>query len=266
MLGGSERDVGTRLRKSERLDRILLELKLRPHVRITELAGRFGVSNETIRRDFEALSEEGLVSREHGGASSPPHRHYPGFDERNRARIEERERIGRLAASMVEDGDTLMIDAGSTTLQFARFLAYAGTTCTVVTNSLNVAVALGQSEAAGIVMCPGDFLPSEAAVVGPDAIEFLERHNVQKCFIGSSNVTEDGVSETVRGFAAIKRTMVKQSQSANLLVDSSKFGGAGLSRVGELEDVAAIVVDTRPEPGLSEPLKNAGVEIFVATE
>ena len=132
MLGGSERDVGTRLRKSERLDRILLELKLRPHVRITELAGRFGVSNETIRRDFEALSEEGLVSREHGGASSPPHRHYPGFDERNRARIEERERIGRLAASMVEDGDTLMIDAGSTTLQFARFLAFAGTTCTVV--------------------------------------------------------------------------------------------------------------------------------------
>jgi len=253
-----------KLRRSERLEQILLELKLRPHVRTSELAERFNVSTETIRRDVEALSEEGLVARAHGGASSPAHLHYPGFDERNRARIEERERIGRRAAGLVEAGDTIFVDAGSTTLQFARFLAYEGTACTVVTNSLNAATTLGQSAGAEVVLCPGDFLPSEAAVVGPDAIEFIERHSVAKCFIGASSVSAEGVSETVRGFASIKRAMLRHSAEAHLLADGSKFGGPGLSRVGGLGAFTSIVTDRTPVAPFASALEGSGARVLVA--
>jgi DeoR/GlpR family transcriptional regulator of sugar metabolism len=264
MLTETGQALNHRLRKGERRERILMELRLRPHVRITELAKSFAVSTETVRRDVEALSDEGLISRAHGGASALPHPHYPGFDERNRDRIAERARIGRRAAATIRAGDTIMIDAGSTTLQMARFLAYDATPCTVLTNSLHVAMTLGQAGTADVILCPGDVLPSEAAVIGVDTVEFIARHNVGRCFIGASGVTPDGVAETVRGFAAVKRAMLHHSRETCLLADGSKFGQAGLARVAALDEIASVVVDRLPGAGMAAALARAGVEIVFA--
>ena len=257
-------DASSRMRKKERRERILLELRLSPHVRISDLAERFGVSTETVRRDFEALSEKGLLARAHGGASAPPHRQYPGFAERSRDRQAERAAIGLRAAELVTPGDTVMIDAGSTTLELARYLAYAGTDCTVITNSLPIATAVGQGGAAEVIVCPGDFLPSEAAVIGTDTIAYLDRFNVARCFIGASALSIAGVSETVRGFAAVKRAMLARSRAAHLLVDRSKFGRTGLAHVGALAEIASLVTDRAPEGDLDRALSEAGVEIAVA--
>ncbi|MEM0934472.1 MAG: DeoR/GlpR family DNA-binding transcription regulator [Pseudomonadota bacterium] len=255
--------VRQKLRKEERREQILLELKLRPHVRIGDLAERFGVSGETIRRDVEALSGDGMLARAHGGASALAHGHYPGFDERSTAQIAERERIGRRAAEFVAPGETVMIDSGSTTLQCARFLAFCGTPCTVVTNSLPIAMTLGRS-AASVILCPGDYLPAEAAVVGTDAIEFIERHSVDRCMIGASNLSVDGPTEAVRGFASIKRAMLAQSQSAHLLIGAEKFGRRGLVRIGEMADLTSVVTDAAPAPSLANALSAAGVDLVVA--
>ena len=252
-----------RLRKRDRRSQILLELKLRPHLRISELAERFGVSSETVRRDFEALSADGLLSRAHGGGSAPGRGHYPGLDERSRDRLEERERIGRLAATLVQPGDAVMIDAGSTTLQLARFLAFNATPCTVLTNSLPLAMTMGQSDAANVILCPGDYLASESAVVGPDAVDFLDRHNVDRCFIGASGLSANGASETVRGFAAIKRAMLRRSAMSHLLIDSGKFDARGLARVGGLDRLSCVVTDTAPGPALGRALNMAGVTVMV---
>ncbi|MHA7775876.1 DeoR/GlpR family DNA-binding transcription regulator [Roseibium sp. M-1] len=253
-----------RLRKAERREQILLELRLRPHVRINDLAERFGVSGETVRRDFEALSGEGLISRAHGGASAMSHGHYPGLDERSSAKVEERERIGQCAAALVQAGETVMIDSGSTTLQFARFLAFRGTRCTVVTNSLPVAMTLGQGQAE-VILCPGEYLASESATVGTDTVDYLERHNVDRCMIGASGLSADGPSESVRGFAAVKRAMIRQSRVSHLLIDCEKFGRKGLASVGTLKDLHSIVVDREPEGDLRSALAAAGVELLVAT-
>lgn len=252
-----------RLRKSERREQILLELRLRPHIRINELADRFGVSGETVRRDFEALSNDGLLNRAHGGASAPSLGHYPGLDERSGARVEERERIGRYAAALVSPGETVMVDSGSTTLQFARFLAYNGTPCTVITNSLPVAMTLGHGSAR-VILCPGDYLASESAAVGTDAVEFLERHNADRCMIGASGLTDDGPSESVRGFAAIKRAMIRRSATSHLLIDSEKFGRRGLARVGSLDEIDSIVVDRAPQGELHDAICEASVERLIA--
>ena len=158
-----------RLKKEERRRQILLELKLRPHVRISELSERFNVSTETLRRDFDALADEGLVARAHGGATAPTQGHYPSLDERANARIEERERIGKRAAELVQDGETVMIDSGSTTIEMARALAYLGTSCTVITNSIPVAMTLGHG-AAQILLCPGEYLAAESAVIGTETL------------------------------------------------------------------------------------------------
>ena len=252
-----------RVKKSERRQQILLELKLRPHVRINELAQRFNVSTETVRRDFEALSNDGLIARAHGGASAPAQGHYPSLNERTRAQVEEREQIGISAADMIQDGETVMIDSGSTTIEMARALAYLGTHCTVITNSIPVAMTLGHG-AARVLLCPGEYLATESATIGTETLEFLSRFSVDKCMIGSSGFSAEGPSETVQGFAAVKRMMLTRAAQRYLLIDSGKFGRKGLARVSELAELNSIITDTKPTGELLDAITAAGVEIFVA--
>lgn len=252
-----------RLKKSDRRRQILLELKLRPHVRISDLARSFNVSTETVRRDFDALAKDGLLARAHGGASTASQGHYPSLDERTAARAAERTRIGETAAALVQEGDTVMIDSGSTTIQLARALALQGRSCTVITNSIPVAAALGDS-AAVVILCPGEFLPAESAVIGADTLEYLSRFNVDRCLIGATGLTDEGVSEAISGFAAIKRMMLQRAANRHLLIDAQKFGCKGLVRAGALADLDSVVVDTAPTGPLRAALDAANVEIVLA--
>ncbi|SDW22039.1 transcriptional regulator, DeoR family [Ruegeria halocynthiae] len=254
-----------RVKKSDRRREILLELKLRPHVRISELAHRFNVSAETVRRDFDALSHDGLISRAHGGASAPTQGRYPTLDERTNARLEEREKIGKSAADLIQEGETVMIDSGSTTIEMARMLAYRGTICTVITNSVPVAMTLGHTPAE-VILCPGEYLAAESATIGTETLEFLSRFNVDCCMIGSSGFSEEGPSETVRGFAAVKRMMLARAETRHLLIDSEKFGRKDLTHIGDLDRLDSIITDTEPTGDLLSAIKSAGVEILVAEQ
>lgn len=257
-----KKKTGEKPKKSERRRQILLELKLRPHVRISELAGHFAVSTETIRRDLDALAENGLIARAHGGASAPAHGHYPSLSERANARTEERERIGRRAAELVREGETLMIDSGSTTVQAARALAWMGTPCTVITNSIPVAMTIGHG-APEVILCPGEYLAAESAVIGTETLEFLARFNVDRCLIGASGVSAEGPSEIVRGFAAVKRVMMQRAVERHLLIDSEKFDRKGLSLVGGFSELTSIIADRRPRGELLSAIDGADVEILV---
>jgi DeoR/GlpR family transcriptional regulator of sugar metabolism len=254
---------GRRFTKAERRRQILLELTLKPHVRTTELAARFGVSGETVRRDVEALSQAGHLRRAYGGASAP----HPGsrrdLDQRRRERVAEREMIGRAAVSVVAEGETLMIDAGSTTIQFARFLAFSEKRVTVVTNSLEVAMTLGHGRGARVVLAPGDFVPEEGAVIGPQTLEFLESRHVDRCFLGAAGLSEAGVTESVEGFDAIKRRMLRQSRSRHFLIDASKFGNTHFAHVAGFDRFQSLFTDRAPDEGLGRGLRASGVEVTV---
>lgn len=254
-----------RVKKSDRRREILLELKLRPHVRISELARRFNVSPETVRRDFDALSDDGLIARAHGGASAPTQGRYPSLDERTNARLEEREKIGKCAADLIQEGETVMVDSGSTTIEMSRMLAYLGTHCTVITNSVPVAMTLGHTPAE-VILCPGQYLAEESATIGTETLEFLSRFNVDRCMIGSSGFSVEGPSETVRGFAAIKRMMIARASKRHLLIASEKFGRKGLTHVGDLDGLDSIVTDTKPTGDLLSAINSAEVEILVAEQ
>ena len=259
-------EAGTtrRLSKTERRDVILLELRLKPHVRIAELASQFGVTAETIRRDIEDLSRAGRVSRAYGGASALHPGSHRELDARRREHVAERERIGRAAAELVREGESLMIDAGSTTIQLARFLAFSEVKVTVVTNCLQVAMILGQVRSAQVILCPGDFLPEEGAVVGPETVAFLDRHNVDRCFLGAAGLCERGVTEAVAGFDAVKKAMLRRSASRHFVIDASKFGRTHLNLVADMSEVGELVTDRQAEGALAARLREAGTVVRLA--
>ncbi len=255
--------AGRRFGKSERRRQILLELTLKPHLRTAELVERFGVSGETVRRDVEALSRAGHLRRAYGGVSAP----HPGsrrdLDQRRRERVAEREAIGRAAVAVVAQGETLMIDAGSTTIQFARFLAFSEKRVTVVTNSLEVAMTLGHGRSARVILAPGDLAPEEGAVIGPETLEFLEGRRVDHCFLGAAGIAETGVTESVQGFDAVKRRMLRQARARHFLIDASKFGSVHFAHVAGFDGFRTLFTDRAPDGAMAEGLREGGVELRV---
>ncbi|RMD63327.1 MAG: DeoR/GlpR transcriptional regulator [Alphaproteobacteria bacterium] len=254
-----------RLRKHDRQARILALLRANPAVRIAALAREFDVSTETVRRDLDELSRAGELSRTYGGAARTTVRHEAAIGERLRERVAERERIGRLAATLLRPADVLMIDGGSTTVQLARVLA--GETddeLTIVTNSLDVARTAGTNPRLRIVLCPGDYNPHEGVVTGPETLAFLERFHADTAIIGASGLNTEGVSEAHPGAAWVKRRMIARAARRLLVLDSSKFDTVHFERVCTLEAVDGLVTDCRPEGPLAAALERAGVEIHLA--
>jgi DeoR/GlpR family transcriptional regulator of sugar metabolism len=187
----------------------------------------------------------------------------PGLDERANERVDERERIGRRAAGLIGEGETVMIDSGSTTLEVAKSIAFLGTPCTVITNSIPIAVALGDTSVQ-VLLCPGEYVAAESAVVGTETLEFLSRFNVDRCVIGASGLSDEGPSESVRGFAAIKRLMMQRAAERHLVIDSEKFGRNGLAQFADLPSLTSVVVDARPQGPLLSALTAGFVHVDVA--
>jgi DeoR/GlpR family transcriptional regulator of sugar metabolism len=249
-----------RLSKKHRQDRILAELRASSTIRISDLAGELGVSYETIRRDLEEMGQNGLINRTYGGAVARPFGFEPAWNERFGRQTEEREAIAALAARLVQPGEALMIDAGSTTLHFARRLAAELKDLTVVTNSFAVAMALGANPGFQVIACPGRYDPHEGSVYGPDTIAFLGRFNANRAIIGASGITSEGPNEASSGAAAVKRAMLARAQECILLLDSSKFDQPNLEVVCPLSDLHRVISDVPPPRGLAMALSDAGVE------
>ena len=249
-----------RLSKKHRQDRILAELRASATIRISDLAGELGVSYETIRRDLEEMGQNGLINRTYGGAVARPFGFEPAWNERFGKLTEEREAIAALAARLVQPGEALMIDAGATTLHFARRLAAELKDLTIVTTSFAAAMALGANPSFAVISCPGRYDPHEGSVYGPDAIAFLGRFNANRVFMSASGITAEGPNEANSGAAALKRAMLRRAEQRVLLLDSGKFDQPSLEVVCPLSDLHRLVCDAPPPRGLGEALREAGVE------
>jgi len=253
-----------RLSQQERHARIVDMLRRDGIVRIATLARTFGVTTETARRDLDELAEAGELQRTYGGAASRSLIDEPGIGQRGLVHAAERTRIGAAAAGLVEPGDALMIDAGSTTSLFAAALAERNVHLTVVTNCLPVAHALGAADRCRVVLCPGEYEPREAGAFGPEAVAFLRKYHANKAFIGAGGVTPDGISDAHSPGCAVKRTMIECAKSAILLVDSSKFDVLQFERIAPLSAVDRIVAEAAPGRRLASALRAAGVEVMLA--
>jgi len=255
-----------RFTKQERRERIIAELLVRPAIRASEVAEKLGVHAETVRRDIKELDRGGLINRTYGGAAAAPLAFEPSLADRDRILVKERRRIGVRAAGFIEPGDVIMVDAGSTTIHFARQLAGTARDLTVITNSYGVAVVLARVDGVRVIICPGVYDAKQGGVSGPDTIDYLRRFHANKALIGAGGLMGDGPSEFDPSFASVKRAMIERAQRKLLLIDHSKFGRAMLDLVCPLSDLDDIVVDRAPDRSLRRIIEKAGVSIHIAEE
>jgi DeoR/GlpR family transcriptional regulator of sugar metabolism len=254
-----------RLTKQQRQERIVAELQISPTIRASEIAAKLGVHTETVRRDLKHLDHNGLLRRTYGGASVAPLAFEPSLAERDRILVPERRSIGECAAELIEPGDVLMIDAGSSTIHFSRQLAARGQDLTVITNSYGVATVLARVASIRILVCPGEYSGKQGGVSGPDTIAYLTRFHANTALIGAGGLGVEGPSEFDPNFAAVKRSMLERAQRRVLLVDRSKFDRTMLDLICPLDDLSDIVVDSPPGGELSAALDRAGVVVHRAT-
>jgi DeoR family transcriptional regulator, glycerol-3-phosphate regulon repressor len=255
-----------RLTQEARHAQVLALLRREGTVRIATLAKAFDVTTETARRDLDELAQSGALKRTYGGGAIRSLTEEPGIGIRSRAHAAERGRIGTMAAAMVENGDAVMIDCGSTTTLFANALAARDLPLTAVTNCLPVARALGTSARCRVILCPGDYVLREGGVYGPDTLAFIHRFKANRAFIGAGGVTVDGVTDAHSPSCSVKRAMMERSDRTTLLVDASKFEVAQFERVCELADIDEIVSDAPPPKRLAASIKSAGVHVVIARD
>jgi DeoR/GlpR family transcriptional regulator of sugar metabolism len=250
--------------KRLRQESILAELRASPAIRIAELAATHSVSTETIRRDLDELSAEGLISRTYGGATGAPLAAEPLLDDRYRANVEQRTAMAKATAHLVNKGDSLMIDAGATTIYVARRLAAELSDLTVVTNSFGVATALAANPSIRILMCPGQYDPSDGGVTGPETLAYLRTFSVATTIIGASRMDVEGPSDFNSAAVWVKRTMIERSKETVLVLANSKFEQKAFENVCELGAVDHLVTDSTPPKPLAKALRAAGVRVHVA--
>ena len=251
-------------RKQVRHHRIIAELAASPVVRISSLAAQLGVSAETVRRDVDELTRRGLVERTYGGAAVRHVGVQPAVTERDRLVVAERARIARHAATLVGDGDVVMIDSGSTTTQFARALATRPIALTVLTNNIDIAAISAHNPRCRVILAPGDFEGRERGLFGAETIAFLRRFHADLAFIGASGLTVDGPTEVETRAVWVKREMLERAALTRLLVDATKFDGRHLEIVCPLERLGGIITDRAPAGALELAIRRARLDVAIA--
>lgn len=247
---------------NNRQQQILDLISAKGELRIADAKEAFQVTEMTIRRDLEKLEELGFIKRTFGGAI------LFGKDialqERSGMMTEEKIKIGRRAASLIQPGDSVFIDGGTTTLQIARSLP-AGINITVVTNALNVAAELSGKQIPAL-MTGGMLLEATHSLVGPIAVQSLSGMAFDRVFLGATGVNgTHGFSNSNMYEAEMKRIAIRQSSEVNIVLDHSKFGEKALVSFASFTDVHRLVTDRPPEGELLEACQQSGTSIDVAT-
>jgi len=232
-------------------------------VRVTSLARLFRVTEETIRRDLETLEADGKLVRSHGGAVSRIGALETPFAEREISFAGEKSAIAREAVKLVEEDDTILIDASTTALQMARLLP--DMPLTVLTNSMQVCVELTNRPRMRVVCTGGTLSPPSLSFVGFRAEQMLGEYHVNRLFFSCSGIDfEHGLSDINESQAVLKQRMMAVAEHAYLLIDKSKFGVKSLKRFGKLGDVRTIITNDNVDPMVVENLHAMGVETVLA--
>lgn len=255
-----------RFQTSERRERILSLLREGGRVRVTDLVAALGVTDTSIRRDLACLEGEGKLRRVHGGAVAlPSDPRAERYTEKLSVRLAEKRRIGTAAAEMVEPGDVLIIDSGTTTLQVAVAIPgtlRSGGMLTMVTNSLPLVGELRTWPAPNLVLLGGYYLPDYQATVGPQAIEQLSRISAHKVFLGADGLTvAEGITTGHVLMADVDRLMGERARQVIVTTDSSKLGRAGLARVIPIQKIHMLITDHDAPADIVDAIRAEGVEV-----
>ena len=233
--------------------------------RVSDLATRFGVSSVTIRKDLLVLEADGRVIRQHGGAIVPDRsRPELAFEIRERLQQDEKSRIGAAAADLVQDGESIVMDASTTALAVGRRLRVRGgwSQLTVITNGLRMASELAGSSGITVLMLGGRVRWEAMSVVGQLGDGLFSRINVQKAFVGAAGFTiESGLSDVTDEEAQIKRSMIAAAREVIAVVDSTKWERAAFATFCPIDKVDVVLTDERAPAPMLAGLRERGIAV-----
>ncbi|NIP85653.1 MAG: DeoR family transcriptional regulator [Planctomycetales bacterium] len=242
----------------------LLELvRARGFASLPELAGALQVSESTVRRDLEHLEESGSAKRTHGGVvytgESPA---FPHFHDRQESQWARKCAIARAAVEWIEDGETLLLDGGTTTYEVARLLV--GRPLQIVTNSMPVANLFAASSDSDLVLIGGNVHLRTGVTLGPYAHSMLGDLNVRRAIMSVAAVNERGYYNSNILQVEIQQAMVAAADEVIVVADSTKFGHSSLARMCPLDEVDRLISDDGLTPAWQTKIQNAGATLKIA--
>jgi DeoR/GlpR family transcriptional regulator of sugar metabolism len=262
--GQSSPDLNGLLAEPRRM-KILAWLQEEGSARVRDLSAAFAVSEATIRQDLEKLETDGHISRQHGGAFlRTVSRQVETMSLQHMENIDKKRKIGAKAASLVGDGETIILDAGSTTTEVAHQLL-GRSSLTVITNALNIALLLGAAPGYAVHMPGGQFKGPTLSLSGDKAAEYFEDVYAGKLFLATAGVALD-TGLTYPSFAdlQLKQAMIRAASRVYLVADSTKINRSSFTRLGTLDVIHAFITDDGIRDEDARAFESRGVEVIIA--
>ncbi|MFF2908987.1 DeoR/GlpR family DNA-binding transcription regulator [Paenibacillus sp. NPDC057934] len=259
--------MSERMKAFERRDLIITELYRNRKVHVADLAQKFQVSEETIRRDLDKLDRDGLAKKNYGGAILNAHTNEdPSYASRHQVNIEAKRLIANNVLDLINDGDSLMTDTSSTAFEALRRIIEVKSNLTIITNSL---VVLSEFQHSGqkLISTGGTLGPETSSFVGPNASHTIQKYNVDVAIFSCKALSmTGGVSDSNEAESELKVLMQQQANKVVLLVDHAKFDRIAFIKLLSFDKIDYIVTDQKPSEEWVEFLKKHQVSLIYSNE
>lgn len=252
------------MQSAERQSRIEAYLQKAEFASLEELAKAFGASVSTVRRDLTLLEQHGVVRRTHGGArlvQAPKSDEYV-FNIRDTHQIAEKEAIGATCAALIQPGQNVIIDSGTTCFHVARHLG--DKVAQIITNSLPIANQFAGSNRHEVHLSGGVIYPRLGTLVGPDAVEMFTRTRADVAILGGGSISADGIYNSHALLVDIQRAMIAGAGKAIFCLDHTKFGRRSPFFLCDFTQVDVVVTDAKAPTDLVATLRKKKIEVVVA--
>ena len=247
----------------ERRQRVLDLVTERGFIALTDLARTIEVSESTLRRDLDYWHKQGMLRRTHGGAIFVGDAAtLPALEERSASQLDEKRAVARTAAARIQDGDTILLDGGTTTLEVARLLV--GRSLQIVTNSLPIANLFAASRETDLVILGGYVYPKTGVALGPLTVRMMEDIHVHQLIMSCGGITSKGLFNSNLLLVETERQMMRCADEVVVVADHTKIGRQTLAFLCNLTDIDTLIVDNQLSAAQRELLRQNDVRLFLA--
>ena len=228
----------------ERRQKVIDLVSERGFIALGDLAKELQASESTIRRDLDYLDQQGFVKRTHGGAVFQGGEHVlPALEERAQRELEEKRQIAQAAAARIRDGDAILLDGGTTTLEVARLLV--GRPLQIVTNSLPIANLFASSRETDLVILGGYVYPKTGVALGPSTVRMMDDVHAQQTILSVGGITAKGLFNSNLLLVETERAMMRCADEVIVVADHTKIGRQALAFLCELREIDTLIVDAK---------------------
>ncbi|MEN6457109.1 MAG: DeoR/GlpR family DNA-binding transcription regulator [Prolixibacteraceae bacterium] len=250
---------------THRREKILELIREDGHAKVFQLSKIFKVTEVTIRQDLEKLEKDGFIERDHGGAYLKNMGvNVKNITLQNQENLAEKAAIAKKALELINEGDTIILDSGSTTTQIARLIT-GFKNLTVITNSLNIAFILGADPGINLIVTGGEFKAPTLSLTGQKAADFFNDLHVDKLFLATAGITlKSGLTYPSISDICVKRAMIESANMVYLVADSSKIGKSSFASLGALSLIDYLITDSKINQTETDMLKKNDIKMIIA--